>query len=192
MRKARGTVEKAEREFLLRYLAASRERLVEIVVGLSKEQQRFRPAADRWSVADCVEHVSIVEKAVLKRIQVLVLDPPQPPAQPEGTPDDVVLSRVPSRSTRRTAPPEARPARRWTDFDALLRQFEAARERSLRFVAVTQGDLRSHYFAHPYLGELDCYQWLLFLGAHAERHARQAEEVTADPDFPREVDSATA
>lgn len=191
MRKARGTVEKAEREFLLGYLAASRERLVEIVEGLSKEQRRFRPAEDRWSVADCVEHVSIVEKAALKRIQALVIEPPRPPTD-AGVPDDAVLSRVPSRSTRRTAPPDALPGRRWTDFAALLRQFEAARERSLRFVAVTQADLRGHFFAHPHLGELDCYQWLLFLGAHAERHARQAEEVLADPAFPGEADAATA
>jgi hypothetical protein len=191
MRKARGTVEKAEREFLLRYLAASRERLVEIVEGLSREQQRFRPAGDRWSVADCVEHVSIVEKAILKRIQALVLESPQIPTD-AGTPDDTVLSRVPNRLNRRKAPPEALPGRRWTEFGMLLRQFEAARERSLRFAAVTQADLRGHCFAHPHLGDLDCYQWLLFLGAHAERHARQAEEVLADPAFPREADSATA
>lgn len=185
-------MEKAEREFLLRYLAASRERLVGIVSALSREQQRFRPAGDRWSVADCLEHVSIVEKAILKKIQAVLLDPPQTSAQPEGTPDDTVLSRVPNRSKRRMAPPEALPGRRWTDFDMLLRQFEAARERSLRFAAVTQADLRGHFFAHPTLGELDCYQWLLFLGGHAERHARQAEEVMADPHFPREADSATA
>jgi len=190
MRKARGSVEKREREFLLRYLAASRERLVEIVQALSKEQQRFR-APDRWSVADCVEHVSIVEKAVLKKIQALILEP-SPIQTDAGVPDDTVLSRVPSRSTRRISPPEALPRRRWTDFGALLRQFEAARERSLRFVAVTQADLRGHFFRHPHLGELDCYQWLLFLGAHAERHARQAEEVISDPAFPEQADSAIA
>lgn len=183
-------MEKAEREFLLRYLARSRERLVETVEGLDKGQQRFRPDRDRWSVADCVEHVSMVEKAVLKKIQELLPEPPWTPSQ--RVPDDVVLSRVPNRLTRRTAPPDALPRRRWTDFAVLLRQFEAARERSLRFVAVTQSDLRARFFAHPYLGELDCYQWLLFLGAHAERHARQAEEVMTDPDFPRLADSATA
>jgi len=32
----------------------------------------------------------------------------------------------------------------------------------------------------------------LFLGAHSERHARQADEVVADPGFPRMADSAKA
>jgi hypothetical protein len=62
----------------------------------------------------------------------------------------------------------------------------------LRFAAVTHGDLRSYFFEHPQFGELDCYQWLLFVGAHSERHARQAEEVIADPNFPRTAGSATA
>jgi hypothetical protein len=191
-------MEKAEREFLLLYLAASRERLLESVEGLNEQQQRFRPARDRWSVAECVEHVSIVERGVLRKIEALVLAPqPEipPHAQPPPrarVPDQVILARVPNRSSRVTAPPEALPGGRWTDFAELLREFEAARERSLRFAAVTQSDLRGHFFAHPYLGELDCYQWLLFLGAHSERHARQAEEVIAYPNFPGAADSATA
>ena len=184
-------MEKAERKFLVLYLAQSRERLLDAVEGLSKEQQRFRPAPHRWSVADCVEHVSIVEKMVVKEIQTVVLQPPQPSVV-ASLPDDVILDGVPNRSSRCASPPEAFPNKRWTDFDQLLRQFEAARERSLRFAAVTQSDLRGHSFAHPYLGELDCYQWILFLGAHAERHVRQAEEVMADPGFPRLANSAIA
>jgi hypothetical protein len=185
----------------LRYLAQSRERLLESVEGLNEEQRHFRPAGDRWSVADCVEHVSMVEKSILRKIEALVIGPVQPEVQPEvqpdakpraSLPDEVILARVPNRSLRVTAPQEDLPSGRWTDFAELLRQFEGARERSLRFAAVTQSDLRGHCFAHPRLGELDCYQWLLFLGAHSERHARQAEEVIADPDFPREADSATA
>ena len=182
-------MEKAEREFLLLHLAASRERLLDAVEGLSKEQQRFRPAPHRWSVADCVEHVSIVEKMVVKEIQAVVVQPPQPSVR---LLDDVILDGVPNRSSRCASPPEAFPNMRWTEIDQLLRQFEAARERSLRFAAVTQSDLRGHSFAHPHLGELDCYQWILFLGAHAERHVRQAEEVMADPGFPRRANSAIA
>jgi hypothetical protein len=186
-------MEKAEREFLLLYLAASRERLLETVDGLTKRQQRFRPTQGRWSVADCVEHVSIVEKGVLKNIQAVVLAPPRPPVQLCATVKDyTVLASVPNRSQRCISPPEAAPGRRWTDFAHLLRRFEAARERSLRFAAVTQSDLRGRCFAHPHFGELDCYQWLLFVAAHSERHARQAEEVIADPKFPRAAGSATA
>jgi hypothetical protein len=183
-------VEKAEREFLLRYLAQSRERLLEAVQGLSEEQRRFRPGVGRWSVADCLEHVAILERGVLQKIRKVLPAAPQPRA---GVPDDLILAGIPDRSVRFRSPREALPRGRWTDFAELLRQFEAARERSLRFAAVTQSDLRGHFFAHhPQLGELDCYQWLLFVGAHSERHARQAEEVIGDPEFPRASDAASA
>jgi hypothetical protein len=185
-------MEKAERDFLLRYLGESRERLLESVERLNERQQRFRPARDRWSVADCVEHVSLVEKGILRQIQTVLLAPPQTQSQPRTNMDDVILTRVPNRSTRVTATREALPGGRWVDFAEVLRMFEAARERSLRFAAVTQSDLRGHFFPHPLLGDLDCYQWLLFLGAHSERHARQAEEVVADPGFPRGAGWATA
>jgi hypothetical protein len=105
--------------------------------------------------------------------------------------EHVILDRVPARASRVKGPAQVMPSGRWPDFEELLRQFEAARERTLRFAAVTQADLRSRAFPHPFLGPLDCYQWLLFLAAHCERHSRQVEEVKADPGFPRER-SATA
>jgi hypothetical protein len=55
----------------------------------------------------------------------------------------------------------------------------------MSFAEATEADLRSHFFPHPFLGDLDCYQWLLFLGLHCERHVRQLEEVKEDPRFPR-------
>jgi DinB superfamily len=190
MTKAKGAVEKAEREFLVRYLGSSRERMVEAVEGWNEAQWRFRPPGDRWSIADCLEHVSLVERAVLKKIQAAVLESPQ--ALQLRTSDDVILASASIGSPRLTSLVEVRPRRRWSDFEGLMRHFEASRERTLRFAAVTQSDLRAHFFPHPHFGELDCYQWLLFLAAHCERHARQAAEVAADPEFPHISGSASA
>ncbi len=69
------------------------------------------------------------------------------------------------------------PIGRWPEFETLLSQFEAARNRSIEFTTATDADLRNHVFPHPFLGQLDCYQWLLFIAAHCERHVRQMEEV---------------
>jgi hypothetical protein len=67
----------------------------------------------------------------------------------------------------------------------LLGEFEAARKRTSGFTASTNAQLRQHFFPHPMFGDLNCYQWLLLIGAHGERHRAQAEEVLASPDFPR-------
>jgi uncharacterized damage-inducible protein DinB len=178
-------VEPTERELVVRHLAHSRERLVLTVEDLSGQQRSFRPTEDRWSIADCVEHITVVENNVLRGIQKALQSPPEPARQDEVRgKEQSILEKVPARERRWKGPAEVMPQGRWPDFDELLRQFETARERSVRFSAVTRANLRNHFFPHPFLGLLDCYQWLLLLGAHCERHVRQMEEVKADPGFP--------
>lgn len=186
-------MKKEEREFVLLHLAESRERLVEAVEGLSWEQRYFRPAEDRWSIADCVEHIAVLEADLFKRLQQAVLTPPargreteaRGPEADASRMDRIILERLPLRDVRAPAPAGMLPSGRWPDFEELMRQFEATRERTLRFAAVTQADLRGHSLPHPILGRLDCYQWLLFFASHCERHVRQMEEVKNDARFPR-------
>ena len=178
-------MEATERELVVQQLAESRERLVLTVEGLSEEQRSFRPAQDRWSIADCVEHITVVEGSVLGKIQEVLQAPPEPERRDEVRgKEQIVLEKVPAREERLKGPAAFMPRGRWPDFEELVRQFEATRERSVRFSAVTQADLRNHFFPHPTLGLLDSYQWLLLLSAHCERHVRQMEEVKADPAFP--------
>jgi hypothetical protein len=178
-------MEATERQLVLKHLAESRNRLLQAVDGLSAEQRTFRTAKDRWSVADCVEHITVVEGFILNTIHQVIQAPPEPAKKAEVVgQEQIILERVPSRLTRVKGPERVMPTGRWPAFDELCRQFEATRERSVRFAAETQADLRNHFFPHPILGQFDCYQWLLFLGMHCERHVRQLEEVKADPAFP--------
>src|SRR5579862_6729616 len=59
------TMTEQERQFVVDQLAAGRERLLELVDGLTAEQWTFRPSEDRWSIAECMEHVTLVENRVL-------------------------------------------------------------------------------------------------------------------------------
>ena len=188
-------MEATERELVVEQLAQSRERLVLTVEGLSEEQRSFRPAQDRWSIADCIEHITVVESIVLRNIQQTLQSPPEPARQAEVRgKEQIILEKVPAREQRVQGPAAFMPQGRWPDFEELMLQFEATRERSVRFSAVTQADVRSHFFPHPMLGLLDCYQWLLLVSAHCERHVRQMEEVKADPGFPmhRQAEQAGA
>lgn len=179
-------MEATERQLVLKHLAESRSCLLQAVEGLSAEQRTFRTAQDRWSVADCVEHITVVENSIFNTLQQVLQAPPEP-AKKAGVvgQEQIILERVPSRNQRVKGPERVMPKGRWPEFDELCRQFEATRERSVRFAADTQADLHNHFFPHPLLGQFDCYQWLLFLGMHCERHVRQLEEVKADPAFPR-------
>src|SRR5579864_7365640 len=79
----RPQMEAAERELVLHHLAASRERLLQGVAGLSEEQRGFRTAGDRWSVADCVEHLVVVEAFVFGSLKRSLASPAEPAKQAE-------------------------------------------------------------------------------------------------------------
>lgn len=175
----------AERESLLKNLAESRERLLRMAQGLSREQLHHRPAPGRWTVAECVEHIVIVEGRVLGSIQkTLEAGPDSSKRSAMEGKDDELVANVAGRATRIQAPDVLAPTGRWPD-EQLLKEFEAARHQTRDFVAGTAADLRQHFYKHPVIGELDLYQWLLLIAAHCDRHRAQSEEVMASPEFPR-------
>ncbi len=174
-----------EREVVIRSLKSSRLRLLDAIAALTPEQRDFRPGAECWSVAECIEHVTLVETVVVNSIeqQLAATPTPEKAAAARGK-EKLILRAVPERGTRVKAPARATPTGRWPHFDQLVDEFEKARERSVQFAVGTQADLRGHFFPHFAFGDLDCYQWLVFLGPHCERHVRQIEEIQADPGFP--------
>jgi uncharacterized damage-inducible protein DinB len=173
----------AERELALNQLAESRERLLRTVHGLSETQLTYKPRPDRWSVADLIEHLAVVETRILGLIQQSLATAPDPSKRGAMT-DEALVEDVACRVTRFQAPEFLAPTGRWTA-EQRVPEFEAARKRTVEFVAGTNADLRRHFARHPVLGELDCYQWVLLLSAHCDRHRAQGEEVKADAGFPR-------
>ena len=174
-----------EREFVLKHLDDNRIRLLGSVQGLSEEQAKFRTAPDQWSIADCIEHLDLVENRVFAAIQrVLREEPPeiQPDVQDKTK---QMMHFVVDRGTRIKAPEPVAPRREWASFSELVGRFEATRGRTIQFASETGTDLHSRFFQHIVFKELDCYQWLIFLGLHAERHIRQLEEVKSNAAFPR-------
>lgn len=182
-------MEQQERQLVIDQLTASRDRILELVDGLTAEQWAFRPGEGRWSIGECVEHIMRVENRILGVIgKKLTDDTPQSEiqlsAQPRKELDTLVRETVLDRTVRRQAPEPARPTGEWADTSELLAEFQKTRHRTTEFVASTRGDLRSYFIPHAALGELDCYQWLLVLSVHGSRHAQQMEEIKAAPGYP--------
>ncbi len=179
------TMHLAERHALLDQFRSSHHRLLALVSRLSHSQWHFRPAPDRWSIADCLEHVTAVEARVLAAIHKQLEGPADPSkrALTEGK-DAAVRQRIPDRSNRIEAPEPVRPTGRWPETAELLAQYQATRNRTIQFVTDTVADLRSRSWPHIALGDLDCYQWLLAMSHHGDRHALQIQEIQQHPDYP--------
>jgi DinB superfamily len=158
-------------------LDETRARLVGAVEPLTDEQQGFRPSPERWSAAEIVEHLSIVERRVARMLGVLISKLEPESERAEGSPfEPVTITEFVERSLteKYTAPDEIRPkGAPLSDSLARLRDSRAAL-RSLR-ERVERVDGPRARFPHPVWGPLDLYQWLAFVGAHERRHLAQIE-----------------
>jgi hypothetical protein len=97
----------------------------------------------------------------------------------------MIRKMVPDRSQKATAPEPLRPGARLGGRADVLAAFKQRRARTIDYVSAAKADMRAHVSASsgPF-GELDAYQWLLFIAAHTERHLAQIREVKADARFP--------
>lgn len=53
-----------ERSAIVKQFEDTKATLLKEVNGLSDAQMKFKQAPDRWSVADCLEHITVSEKAL--------------------------------------------------------------------------------------------------------------------------------
>ena len=182
------TLSAAERETALKSLQDTHDAFLKSIAGLSEKQWRFKPAPDRWSVAEVAEHIAVSESMIFGMVQSRVMTSPAAPekrAEVAGK-DEIILTRVPDRSHKAQAPEFLKPTNRWATREELTKAFEDSRKATMDYVRTTNDDLRDHFGPHPIFGSLDAYQWILLISAHSDRHTKQIEEVKADPNFPKE------
>jgi uncharacterized damage-inducible protein DinB len=181
------TLTAPERELALKELQRTHDKFLQSITGLSQQQWTFKPAPDRWSVAEVAEHITVAESAIFGLVQKQLMTSPATPEKREQVKgkDEIILEKVPDRSHKAQAPEFLRPTGRWATEADLTKAFEDSRKATMDYVRTTNDDLRDHFLDHPVLGPLDGYQWLLLISAHSERHTAQIEEVKADPNFPK-------
>jgi hypothetical protein len=143
-------------------------------------QRGERPAPERWSVAEVLEHLAMVEAAVLKGCS-RQLAAARETGLPQETESSSIIGvmppqRVANRDRVLTAPERLRPT--GIDAETAWGQIERTRAAFIEFVKSTDGLALSNVsMPHPSLGTLTLYQWLLFAAGHHARHAVQIREI---------------
>jgi len=180
------SVSPADRTKLITHLESTRKALFDATSGLSDAQWNFKPAPDRWSVAETAEHLALAEDLLFSMITQQVMKAPAPTDRKESAAeiDAFILSAIPDRTNKATAPGPLVPTGRWAPADT-LKHFQESRATTLKFARETP-DLREHAMDSAIGKKLDAYQWLLFASAHCDRHLSQIKEVKSDPNFPKQ------
>lgn len=166
------------------YLEKTKKGVVESVNGLSEAQWNFKPAPERWSVAQVMEHIAATEDYLRGFVQEKVMTSPAgDPARDVKKTDDNVLAMVPDRTNKLQAPEPLVPTNRFGTPESSVKHFIESRATTEGYLRTTTG-LRDHVSDSP-MGKLDGYEFILLIAAHSERHTKQINEVKADPNFPK-------
>lgn len=171
-------------EEVINYLDIERTALRQAVESVPPELRDQQPGADRWSVAQVLQHLLIIEKRIGLGMTKWVTDAATAGIGTETETSSVMnslpLQLITDRSQRRNAPEEVRPA---GDIDADSAWAALEKSRDTLRAAFVAGDglaLSKIIQPHPVLGPINLYQWMLFVGSHEMRHTAQIVEIAKD------------
>lgn len=169
-----------ERRRLVAHLEMTESWLASELAGLSQAQLEYRPAPDRWSILENLDHLVVCEPIYWRNLHDAMKAPERPGAG--GGSDDSVLWYGIDRARRAPAIAGEGISGKLKDAKAGLDAFRKLRAEMLDYARTTRDDLRAHYVPRE---NSDAYQWFLLISTHAQRHILQIREVKASPGFPK-------
>jgi hypothetical protein len=176
-----------DQKFLLEYMQQTRADFEKSIQGLSEAQWNYKPAPDRWSVAEVSEHITKAEAMLGGMTANAVMEgkpaTEEQKAKTKGM-EEKILAAIPDRTNKAQAPDALKPNGKWKTQVELMQAFAEARANNEQFIKANYARLRDAVAPSP-IGEMDAYQWMLFTAAHTKRHTAQILEVKADPGFPK-------
>ena len=184
-------LQSAEIDQALEYFDRTHKRILAVTSELSEARWNFKPAPDRWSIAEILVHITMVQERILGVVlPSLATAPPVPDGHDRQTIDRIVYERIPDRTVKAKAPEFILPAGGSTPAESLDRV--AVNYSRLAEYVTSTPDLREHgiesaplkFISNGLYSHLDGLQWAVILVSHDQRHIRQIEELQADPGYP--------
>ena len=156
-----------------------RVRLMSLIAALTPEQTSALPDGEKWTVAQLVEHIAIVDESTIKICAKLLQKAKEAGRMANG---DVVISDnflqkgTEIAAIRVEAPSFVQP--KGAPLSDSLARLDATQARAdeLRdlFKSVDGTEFK---FPHPFFGDISAQEWLALKGGHEMRHIRQIEKL---------------
>lgn len=179
---------KKDKKFAVKHLKQSQKNLLKSIKGLSDAQLNFKPAPDKWSIKECVQHITLSEAGLWQWMQGTLGAPANPDRRADIKVSDAdLLKGVTNRTQKAQAPENFQPKNaKWATLDETLAAFKQERSAHIDFMKGDGcNDMRNHVATETPLGALDSYQLVLLLSAHTGRHTEQINEIKMNPNFPK-------
>jgi len=147
-----------DREHLLVHFEMTTQMVAEQVRGLSPAQLEYKASPDRWSIRDMKDKKSAATDADIMWYGI----------------DRVVHQKTGGGHEKVDT---------YKDMDVALGKFQALRATMIDYIKTTNDDMRAHSFGDREV--IDCWQWMLEISTHAERHIQQIREIKNEAGFPK-------
>ena len=175
-----------ERATAIAKLKGTHEYLMKTIDGLSEAQLNYKSSPESWSIANCLEHITISENAFADMLKGTLESMPDEAMKTGSTmTDDDLYGMISSREKKVTTSEPFEPSGKFGTYEETLANFTAKRTEHIEFMKTSEADFRNHFKEMPF-GTIDAYQMVLFMAGHTERHVKQMEQVKADENFPAE------
>ena len=161
------------------YVEDKRAELLKKLEGVDRERMAQRPAEDKWSVAEILDHLTMVEGGIARLVAKRCAQARATGLRSEDSTESIlgcINHMVDTLDNARIEVPDQVRPRTNPDPAKALQGLQEGRQ-SLREAAKLADGLALGEIKHTHvlLGELDLYQWIVFLGRHEARHTRQVE-----------------
>lgn len=159
-------------------IEARRAELLAAVAGRPVTVLEAKPDPAVWSPAEIIEHLAVVESGSARLLSRRLLRAKEAGLGMETSTEPVRSTMFDVDLTKKLDAPEiVRPTPNVSAADALA-HFAASREALHTTLAEADGyDLSGVMARHERFGELNMYDWLVFLERHEQRHLTQLKRV---------------
>lgn len=165
---------------ILGRLETEREGLLSRLERIPAEARNRRPAPERWSIAEVLEHLTSLETGLTKLLTLRGQQPPPPdtPAPRDSNMMSPALAQlVRDRSKHIEAPERVLPAGALTADEALPHLQSARAGMLAAFGTANSEALDRLTHPHPLFGPLTLRSWVALAADHEARHAEQISEI---------------
>ena len=138
------TLTQADRDKAVAELEGSRQAFLDATQGLSPAQWNFKAGPDRWSIAECAEHIALAEDFIFGVATKRVMSTPATPEKRDLVKgkDEAIVKMLQDRSHKATAPEPIDPVKHKLSADEAVKQFLASRAHTIEYIKTTHDDLR--------------------------------------------------
>jgi DinB superfamily len=173
-----------DREHLLVHFEMTTQMVAELVRGLSPGQLEYKASPDRWSIREVVSHLAVAEPDYWREIQKALKAAPDMNTKKSAATDADIMWYGIDRVVHTKTGGGHEKVDTYKDLGEALARFQTLRGTMIDYIKTTNDDLRAHSFGE-YGEVIDCWQWMLEISTHAERHIQQIREIKNDPNFPK-------